>query len=82
MARLRAGKLMPSDYLDDLQAQAEYARQRYQLYKAKAYGPRPTSPVRMRELERAWEQAQARLRAAQAQERGGPGGDDGAPGPS
>ena len=43
---------MSSDHIDDLRAQAEYARQRFQLYKAKAYGQRPTSPVRMRELER------------------------------
>jgi hypothetical protein len=56
-----------SDHLDDLRAEAEYARQRFQLYKAKAYGPRPTRPARMRELERAWEQAQARLRAAEAE---------------
>jgi hypothetical protein len=74
-------KLMPSDHLEDLQAQAEYARQRYQLYRAKAYGLRPTSTVRMRELERAWEQAEARLRAAKAEERGGLSGDDGAAGP-
>ena len=58
---------MSSDHLDDLRAEAEYARQRFQLYKAKAYGPRPTRPARMRELERAWEQAQARLRAAEAE---------------
>ncbi len=58
-----------SDHIDDLRAQAEYSRQRFQLYKAKAYGQRPTSPVRMRELERTWEQAEARLRAAEAEER-------------
>ena len=60
---------MPSDHIDDLRAQAEYARQRFQLYKAKAYGQRPTSPVRMRELERTWQQAETRLRAAEAEER-------------
>jgi hypothetical protein len=54
--------------LDDLRLQAQHARQRYDLYKAKAYGPRPTNPARMRELERASEQAQARLRAAEAEE--------------
>jgi hypothetical protein len=75
-------RLLTSDHLNDLQAQAEYARQRYELYKAKSYGPRPTSSVRMRELERAWEQAQARLRAAQAQERGKPGETGGVPDPS
>jgi hypothetical protein len=38
---------MSTDHLDDLRAQAEYARERYQLYKAKAYGQRPTSPAVM-----------------------------------
>jgi hypothetical protein len=61
---------MPDEHLDDLQARARYARQRYELYKAKAYGQRPTSPARMRELERACEQAEARLAAAQAKRRG------------
>jgi hypothetical protein len=55
---------MSGERIDDLRAQAEYARQRYELYKAKAYGMRPTSTVRMRELERTWERAQARLAAA------------------
>jgi hypothetical protein len=58
---------MSAERLDDLRAQAEYARQRYQLYTAKAYGLRPTSPMRMRELERTWERAQARLEAAEAE---------------
>lgn len=56
-------------HLDDLRAQARYARQRYDLYKARAYGQRSTSPARMRELQRACEQTEARLRAAEAQER-------------
>lgn len=60
---------MSSDHIDDLRAQAEYSRQRFQLYKATAYGQRPTSPARMRELERTWEQAEARLLAAEAEER-------------
>jgi hypothetical protein len=55
--------------MDDLRAQARHARQRYDLYKAKAYGPRPTSDSRMRELQRECESAQARLSAAKAQER-------------
>ena len=58
-------------HLDDLRAQATHARERYELYKARAYGPRETSPVRMRELEREWLAAQARLRAAEAQARRG-----------
>jgi hypothetical protein len=59
---------MPADHLDDLRTQAKYARERYQLYKAKAYAQRPTSPARLRELQRAYEQAEARLRFAQAEE--------------
>lgn len=59
-----------SDHLDELRANARYARERYQLYKAKSYGPRPTSPARLRELERAYQDAQARLLfAEQEQER-------------
>jgi hypothetical protein len=60
---------MSTRHLDDLRAEAQHARQRYDLYKAKAYGQRPTSPARMRELERASEGAEARLRAAEAEER-------------
>lgn len=53
--------------LDALQAAANYARQRYDLYKARAYGPRPTSEARMRELERQCAQAEAALRFAKAE---------------
>jgi hypothetical protein len=60
---------MSTSHLDDLRAQAQHARQRYDLYKARVYGQRPTSPTRMRELQRACEQAEGRLRAAEAQER-------------
>lgn len=56
--------------LDELQAQAEYARQRYDLYKAKAYGPRLTSPARMRELEREASRTEANLRFARARAKG------------
>jgi hypothetical protein len=55
--------------LDDLRAQALHARQRLDLYRARVYGMRPTSPVRMRELERASEQAAARLSAAESAQR-------------
>jgi hypothetical protein len=47
--------------LDELRAEAAYARQKRDLYRAKAYGGRPTSPVRMRELDRAVEQTEERL---------------------
>jgi len=51
--------------LERLHAEARHARERYRLYKAKAYGPRPTSVTRLRELERACESAESRLRRAQ-----------------
>jgi len=73
---------MSTRHLDDLRAEAQHARQRYDLYKAKAYRQRPTSKARMRELERACEEAEARLRAAEAQERGARNTDGGPPGSS
>jgi hypothetical protein len=60
---------MSTSHLDELRAQARHARQGYDLYKARAYGQRPTSPARLRELQRVSEQAEARLSAAEAQER-------------
>jgi hypothetical protein len=66
---------MSTDYhLDDLRAQARHARQRYDLYKARAYALRPTSDARVRELQRECEGAEARLRAAEAEERRRPDG--------
>ena len=50
--------------LAELREQARYARERYDLYRAKVYGPRPTSMTRLRELQRAHEAAQARLEHA------------------
>ncbi len=65
------------DQIAALRADARYARERYDLYRAKAYGPRATSITRLRELERASEAAQARLRHAEreAASPGGAGGD-------
>jgi hypothetical protein len=59
---------MSVEHLNDLRAQAQYARERYQLYKAKSFGGHLTSPVRLRELQRIYEQAEARLRAAKAEQ--------------
>lgn len=50
---------------EELAAEARYARERYDLYKAKAYGPRMTSPARLRTLQHAAEAAELRLRRAQ-----------------
>jgi hypothetical protein len=55
-----------SRLLGNLEAEARYARERYQLYKARAYGSRLTSPDRLRELERASSLAQGRLDRAKA----------------
>lgn len=50
--------------IEQLRAEARYHQERYDLYKAKAYGPRPTSDSRLRELERAHRGADVRLRQA------------------
>jgi hypothetical protein len=59
---------MEGDHFDELRARARYARERYQLYKAKSFGPRETSPARLRELQRESERAEDRLRAAEAEQ--------------
>jgi hypothetical protein len=50
--------------LEDLRAAARFHRERLDLYRARAYGTRPTSPQRMRELERARDLADERLATA------------------
>jgi hypothetical protein len=50
--------------IEELEAEARYHRERYDLYRAKTYGPRPTSESRLRELERKHEGAASRLRRA------------------
>ncbi len=47
--------------IEELRAQARYAREREQLYRARLLGPRPTSLGKLRELERAANQAEERL---------------------
>ena len=54
--------------LEDLLAEARHRRHRYDLYKAKMYGPRPTTMTRLRKLERAYHGAEARLRRAQQEQ--------------
>lgn len=51
--------------IEELRAEARYRRERYHLYRAKMYGLRPTTVARLRELERAHQGAQARLRRAE-----------------
>jgi hypothetical protein len=55
--------------LEELSAAARYARERRDLYRAKVVGPRPTSPVRLEELERASDFSEERLRRAEKQAR-------------
>jgi hypothetical protein len=55
------------DHIADLRADARYARERYDLYRAKMYGSRPTSMTRLRELERVSAAAEARLLHAEQQ---------------
>jgi hypothetical protein len=52
--------------LVELEAEERYARERYQLYKARAYGSRLTSAGRLRELERSSKLAKRRLDRARA----------------
>ncbi len=52
---------MDAEELERLRAEARYHRERLELYRAKAYGPRPTLPARLRELELAHQVAQERL---------------------
>lgn len=54
----------PTESIEYLEAEARYHRERLALYRAKRYGPKPTRPAHMRELERAAEGAAANLRRA------------------
>ena len=50
--------------LQRLQAEAQYHRDRLALYRARLHSTRPTSPQRLRELERTSAAADERLQAA------------------
>jgi hypothetical protein len=54
--------------LVELEAEERYARERYQLYKARAYGSRLTSAARLRELEQRSKLAKRRLDRARAEQ--------------
>jgi len=56
-----------AERLARLRMDARYHRERRDLYRAKSYGPRATSPERLRELEHSYDQAAELLRAAEAQ---------------
>jgi hypothetical protein len=55
--------------LDDLRVDALYHRERRDLYRAKMYGPRPTSPIQLNELERACILSSSRLRRAEQEQK-------------
>jgi hypothetical protein len=52
---------MDSRRLTEMTAAAEYATQRYDLYKARVYGPKPTSPARLAGLKRDADRAKLAL---------------------
>ena len=61
---------MDARRVEELRAEARYARERYDLYRQKVYSLRPTSPTRLRQLELACQTAEDRLsRALQKTER-------------
>jgi hypothetical protein len=51
--------------LEELRDDARYRRERRDLYRAKANGPRSTSSFQLKELERACVLSEARLRRAE-----------------
>jgi len=51
--------------LAELREDARYQRERRDLYRAKMHGPRPSSPARLRELERASALSESRLLRAE-----------------
>jgi hypothetical protein len=59
---------MPEE-IEDLRLEARYRRERYDLFRAKAYGGRLVIPGRLAELERAALGAEARLKRAEARGR-------------
>ena len=52
--------------LDQLRSEADYHRQRLDLYRAKLYGGRAVSMDRLKEFQRASDNAAARLKQARA----------------
>jgi hypothetical protein len=51
--------------IEEIRAEARYHRERYDLYRAKMYGSRNGSEVRLRELERICLGAESRLSKAE-----------------
>jgi hypothetical protein len=55
---------LPGPDLEQLEAEARHHRERFDLYRARAFSAKPTSLARLRELERIAATADARLRHA------------------
>jgi hypothetical protein len=53
-----------ANHLEELRAQARYRRERLDLYRAKVYGARPTSPARLAQLTREYQLAVSSLKRA------------------
>jgi hypothetical protein len=55
---------MDSRRLTEMTAAADHASRRYDLYKARVYGPKPSSPARLAELKRDADRAKLALHRA------------------
>jgi hypothetical protein len=60
-----------TDRLDELREEARYRRERLALYKARLYGGRALRESKLRELQRASDGAEARVRRAQETQKPG-----------
>jgi hypothetical protein len=58
---------MTGHELEDLREEARYRRERLALYKARLYGGRSRRQEKLRELQRSYDGAAARLRRAEAE---------------
>lgn len=67
MSRRTLPPMADTDEFAALRADARHAREKLNLYRAKRYGMRQTSPERMRELERRATETLERLRFAERQ---------------
>jgi hypothetical protein len=54
--------------LSEMADEAEHALRRYELYKAKVYGPKATSPGRLRDLKRDADRAKLALHRKSTEE--------------
>ena len=61
--------MTPESRIEELAAEARYHRERLQLYRARVHTSRPTTVVRLRELERLSAFAVRRLRLAEEKAR-------------